>query len=104
MSKQYYSKQFSSEKVHFSSILPIYRTLSGATTQSQSGPGSDGNEAVLCILQSSSITGTSPSRLFSVITRTLISGGGSYLSPEKQSLYSTAPTNRVSIINCYLIL
>ena len=28
----------------FSSIWPIDRTLSGATTPSQSGPGSDGNE------------------------------------------------------------
>ena len=32
------------------------RTLSDATTQGQSGPGSDGNEAVLLIPQSSSIT------------------------------------------------
>ena len=28
----------------FSSIWPIDRTLSGATTQDQSGPGSNGNE------------------------------------------------------------
>ena len=44
-----------------SSIWAIDRTLSGATTPSQSGPGSDGNEGVLCIPQSSSITGASPS-------------------------------------------
>ena len=43
----------------FSSIWPIDRTLSGATTVGQSEPGSDGNEGVLCILQSSSIIGTS---------------------------------------------
>ena len=36
-------------------------TLSGATTPGQNGPGSDGNEGVLRIPQSSSITGTSPS-------------------------------------------
>ena len=36
-------------------------TLSGATTMGQIGPGSNGNEGVLCIPQSSSITGTSPS-------------------------------------------
>ena len=36
-------------------------TLSGTTTQGQSVPGSNGNEGVLCIPQSSSITGTSPS-------------------------------------------
>ena len=35
--------------------------LSGATTPGQSGPGSDGNEGVLCIPQSPSITGTSSS-------------------------------------------
>ena len=46
---------------HLSSILLIDRTLSGATTPDQSGPGRDGNEGVLRIPQSSSITGTSPS-------------------------------------------
>ena len=35
--------------------------MSGATTPGQSGPGSDSNEEVLHIRQSSSITGTSPS-------------------------------------------
>ena len=45
----------------FNSIWPIDRTLSGATTPGLSGPGSDGNEGMLCILQSSSITGTTPS-------------------------------------------
>ena len=45
----------------FSSIWPINRSLSGATTAGQSGPGSDGNEVVICIPQNSSITGTSPS-------------------------------------------
>ena len=45
----------------FSSIWPIDRTLSGAITPGQSGPGSNGTEGVLCISQSSSITGTLPS-------------------------------------------
>ena len=36
-------------------------TLPGATTPAQSGHGSDGNEGVLCIPQSPSITGTSSS-------------------------------------------
>ena len=44
-----------------SSIWPINRTLSGTTTPSQSGPGSDGNEGVHHIPQSSNITGASPS-------------------------------------------
>ena len=51
----------SSISMHFSSIWPIDRALSGATTPGQSGSGSDSNEGVLCIPQSSSITGTSPS-------------------------------------------
>ena len=37
------------------------RAVSGSTTPGQCGPGSDGNEGVLCIPQSPSITGTSPS-------------------------------------------
>ena len=40
---------------------PYIGPLSGATTPGQSGPGSDGNEGVLCIPQSSSIAGTSSS-------------------------------------------
>ena len=45
----------------FSSIWYIDRTLSGATTPSQSGPWSDGNNGVLHIPQSSSITEAPPS-------------------------------------------
>ena len=75
---------------------------------------SNGNEGVLCIPQSSSITGTSPSDCLMSYSRTLIefggvlplcrgavsvfynpsrqgaSLGGSYPSAEKQSVYSTA--------------
>ena len=43
------------------SIQLTDRILSGTTTLGQSGPGSDDNEGVLCIPQSSSITGASPS-------------------------------------------
>ena len=56
MSKQFYFKKFSLAQEQFSSIWPIDRTLSGATTLGQSRPGR--NEEVLCITQSSSITGT----------------------------------------------
>ena len=45
----------------FSSIWPIDRSLSGVTFQGQSRPGSNGNEGVLRILQSSSITEASSS-------------------------------------------
>ena len=72
----------------FSSIWPIDRTLSGATTPSQSGHGSDGNEGVLCILQSSSITGTSPSDC--LLSYTGSSLGEFYPSAEMQLVYSTA--------------
>ena len=47
--------------MQFSSIWPIDKTLSGATTPGQSGPGRNGNEGVLHIPQSSSMTETSPS-------------------------------------------
>ena len=42
-----------------SPIGPIDRTLSGATTPSQSGPGSDGNEGIFRILQSFNVAGAS---------------------------------------------
>ena len=45
----------------FSSIRPIDRTLSGATTLGWSGPGSNGNKGVLRIPQSSYIIETSQS-------------------------------------------
>ena len=58
---------------------------------SQSGPGNNGNEGVLCIPQSSSITGASSSDcLVSYIGHSL---GESYLSVEIQSVYSTASAN-----------
>ena len=68
MSKQFYFKQFSLAQIHslnvkkaVNSNYSIDRALSVATTLGQSGPGSDGNDGVLRIPQSSSITGTSPS-------------------------------------------
>ena len=58
------------------------RALSCATIPDQSGPGSNGNEEVLHIPQSSSITGTSPSDcLVSYL------GHSSYPSAEVQSVY-----------------
>ena len=58
----------------------------------QSGPGSNGNEEVLCISQSSSITEASPSNCFvSYIQDTRL--GESYPSAEMQSVYSAAPSD-----------
>ena len=64
-------------------------TLSGTTTPGQSGPGSNGNEGVVHIPQSSR-TGASPIRWFSVISRPLV-GREHYPSAEMQLVYSTAP-------------
>ena len=76
----------------FSSIQPIDGTLSGATTTSQNGAGTDGNEGILRIPQSFSIIGTSPSDcLVSCPGHSL--GGESYPSAEKQSVYSTVPAD-----------
>ena len=62
----------------------MVKTLSGATTPSQNGPGSDGNEEVLRISQSSSITGISPSDfLVSYPGHSLVGGGLSSLKKEK---------------------
>ena len=52
------------------SIWSIDRAFSSATATGLCGLGSDGNEGILRIAQSSSITGTSPSDFFNVISRT----------------------------------
>ena len=72
-----------------SSIWPLDRTLSGASTPDQSRRGSDGNEGILLILQSSSITGASPSNCLVSYPGHLL-GEESYLSAEMQLVYSTA--------------
>ena len=61
--------------MQFSSIWSIDRTLSSATTPGQIGPGSNGNEGILCIPQSPSITETSPSDCFVSYPEHLFGGG-----------------------------
>ena len=85
-------KIFPSQTTHFSSIWPIDRTLSCATTPSQRECRSDGNKGVLRIPQSSSITGSSPSDCLVLYPGRSL-GGGSYPSAENQSVYSTAPVH-----------
>ena len=63
----------------FTFIWPIDRTLSGAITLGQSGPGSDGKEGVYCI------AGASP--LDCLVSYPGHSLGESYPS----AVYSTAP-------------
>ena len=57
----------------------------------QSGPGSDGNEGVLRIPQSSSTVGTSSSDSLESYPEHLLEE--SYPSAEVQSVYSTAPAD-----------
>ena len=68
----------------------IDRTLSGTTTPSQNGVGSNGNEGVLHIPQIFE-TGVSPSDCLLSYSRH--SSGKSYLSAEMTSVYSAAPAD-----------
>ena len=76
-----------------SSIWPIDRTLSSATTPSLSGPGSFGNEGVLHIPQISDISTASPSDCLVSYTQDTRCMRGSYPCAEMQSVYSTAPAD-----------
>ena len=75
-------------------------TLSGATTPSQSGSESEGNEGVLFIHKSSSITGTSPSDCLVSYPGHLL--GESYFSAEMQLVYSTAQADRARWEDIYI--
>ena len=98
------------------SIWPIDRTLSDASTSSQSGPGSDCNECVLHIPQRSNITGAPTIRLF-VISRTLVRGAD--IPPQQRccryvwvlmvrkiywitSVYFTEESDEFKVCNCSL--
>ena len=79
---------------------PFIVLLSYTTTPGQSGHGSDGNEGVLRIPQSPSITGASPSdRLVSYPGHSF---GESYPSADKQSVDSTAPADWAKKVNWYV--
>ena len=72
------------------SIPPIDRTLSSATTPGLCGPGSNGNEEVLHIIQTS---GTEVSQLDCLVSdQDTRLAGGSYPSANMQSVYSTSPS------------
>ena len=62
--------------------------MSGAITRGQNGAGSDDNEVVLCIPQSSNINETSP--LDCLVSYPGQSLGESYTSAAMQSVYSTS--------------
>ena len=84
-----------SMSTQFSSIWPIDRSLSGATTPGQSGLGGNSNEGVLHISQSLGITANSASDCL-VSYQNICWVGGSYPSAEMQLVYSTAPADWVS--------
>ena len=71
---------------------PIDRTLSDATTPGQSGPGSDGNEGVLHIPQSSNIAGTSPSDCLVSLSGHSLGGGLTPLQRSSQCILQPWPT------------
>ena len=85
---------FSRFKCH-SSIWLIDRAQSGCTTRRLSGPGSDGNEVVLRILQNSRISEASPSDCF--VSYAEHSLGAVYLSVEIQLVYSATPADWASV-------
>ena len=69
--------------------------LTGVTSPGQSGLGSNGNEGVLQILQSSRITEASPSDILMLYPGHSL--GGSYPSAKMQLVYSTAPADWADI-------
>ena len=87
----------------FSSIWPIDKVLSGATTPDRSEPGIDCNEGVLRIPQSSSITGTSPSGCL-VLNPGHSLGKCLTHSVEVQLVYSTAPADWVIFTKFNLVV
>ena len=79
MLKQFYFKQFS-------------------LAEDQNGPGSDSNEEIHCIPQSSSLTGTSPSDCLVSYPRHSLGGVEVfYPSAEVQSVYSNINTGNFII-------
>ena len=75
-------------------------TLSGATTLGQSGPGSDGNEGVQCIPQSSCNTGTSPSDCLATCPGHSL-GVLSLCRDAVGVLYSTSQLGKVMLELCH---
>ena len=84
----------------FSSVWPIEKTVSGATTPVQSGLGRNGNKGVLHIPKSSSIAWALPSDC--LVTYTGHSLGEFYFSAGMQSVYSAASDDWVKDISNYM--
>ena len=86
----------------------LFGTLPGASSPSQSGPGSNSNEGVIHIPQNSSITGASPSDCLVSYQGEFaksVRGRGSYPPLAKmQSMYSTPPADLAESILNYNLL
>ena len=76
----------------FSSNKPIDRIQPGATTLEPSGPGSDGNEGVLRIPQSSSISEASPWDCLVSYPGTIVGGSLTPLQRFSQCIPQSQPT------------
>ena len=89
-----------------SSIWPIDRILSGATTPGQSGLGRNGNERVPHIPQALQRYWSLTIGLFSVISRTSVAGGGH--TPLQRSnqcvLLSNVPCGKLSMVFFWFVL
>ena len=83
----------------FSSIWPIDRTLSDTTTPDQSGPGSNDNEWVLWIPQSSSITGTSASDCLASYAGHSLGESLIPLQKSNQCILQPQPTGQYTELN-----
>ena len=76
---------------------PLIGPLSGATTPGQSGPGSNGNEGVLRIPQSSSIAGTSPSDCLVSYPGHSLGGGLTPLQRSSRCILQSRPTGQLEV-------
>ena len=85
--------------MQFSSIQFLDRALSDVTIPGQSGPGSDGNEGVLCIPQSPSITGTSPSDCLVSYPEHSFGGGLTPLQRCSWCILQPQPTGQYTELN-----
>ena len=83
--------------MQFSSIWPIDSTLSGAATPGQSGAGSDGNEGVLSIPQSSCNTGTSLSDYLESYTGISLVGVVTLYREAVGVFYSPIPLDKIRV-------
>ena len=77
-------------------------TLQDATTLGQSGPGSDGNDGVVCVPYNSSITGASPSDCS--MSHPGLSLGVGVLSLSRRAIFEFYRLSRLGFIYIYIYI